>query len=51
MINIGAKIAYLRWQEKCNGDENKLCVVSHDIDMLPLNSELKVAFSQKQYIY
>ena len=42
LINVGAKIAYLRWQEKCSDvDEVKLCIVSHDIDMLPLNSKLQ----------
>ena len=41
LINIGAKIAHLNWQAKCSfADEVNLCVVSHDIDMLPLNPEL-----------
>ena len=47
LINIGAKIAYLRWQEKCNVDEVKLCIVSHDIDMLPLNPKLQYTCSQR----
>ena len=47
LINVGAKIAYLRWQEKCSdGDEVKLCIVSHDIDMLPLNPKLQYTCSQ-----
>ena len=42
LINIGAKIANLRWQEKCIADnDTKLCIVSHDIDMLPLNQDLQ----------
>ena len=35
-------MAKLRWQEKCIVDnEIHLCIVSHDIDMLPLNQELQ----------
>ena len=43
-MNIGAKFANLHLQEKCNNqteiDEN-LCLVFHDIDMLPLNPDLQ----------
>ena len=48
LINVGAKIANLRWQEKCSDvDEVKLCIVSHDIDMLPLNPKLQYTCSQR----
>ena len=48
LINVGAKISYLRWQEKCSDvDEVKLCIVSHDIDMLPLNPKLQYTCSQR----
>ena len=39
-MNIGAKFAYLKHQEKCLDSQN-LCLVTHDIDMLPLNSSLR----------
>ena len=44
LMNIGAKFANFHLQEKCNNqteiDEN-LCLVFHDIDMLPLNPDLQ----------
>ena len=44
LMNVGAKFASLHLQEKCNIqkqiDEN-LCLILHDIDMLPLNPNLQ----------
>ena len=44
LMNIGAKFANLHLQEKCSNQteiNENLCLVFHDIDMLPLNSDLQ----------
>ena len=50
LMNIGAKFANLHFQEMCSNqseaDEN-LCLIFHDIDMLPLNSELQYDCQQR----
>ena len=42
LINIGAKIGFLHLKKACETKqaENNYCVISHDIDMLPLNDTL-----------
>ena len=44
LMNVGAKFASLHLQEKCNIQkqiDKNLCLILHDIDMLPLNSNLQ----------
>ena len=43
LMNIGAKFAFSQMNQKCakSKSEDHLCLIFHDIDMLPLNSNLK----------
>ena len=41
LINIGAKFAVLNHQEKCQISSQNLCLIIHDIDMLPVNGSLQ----------
>ena len=50
LLNIGAKFAQHRGQEKCSDPvlvNKKLCLMFHDIDMLPLNPELQYDCNQR----
>ena len=43
LLNIGAKIAMTQMEQKCTKEQSQqnLCLILHDIDMLPLNPKLK----------
>ena len=43
LMNIGAKFAFSQMNQRCakSKSEDHLCLIFHDIDMLPLNSNLK----------
>ena len=50
LLNIGAKFAQHRGQEKCSDPvlvNKKLCLMFHDIDMLPLNPQLQYDCNQR----
>ena len=50
LMNIGAKFAHLKMQQKCADfakAEEKLCIVFHDIDMLPLNKDMQYHCMQR----
>ena len=50
LMNIGAKFAHLHMQEKCNNHtlvNSSLCLIFHDIDMLPLNQKLQYDCHQR----
>ena len=50
LMNIGAKLAHLHMQQKCNYKilvNSNLCLIFHDIDMLPLNQKLQYDCNQR----
>ena len=50
LLNIGAKFAHLYAQEKCSDPilvNKKLCLIFHDVDMLPLNPKLQYDCNQR----
>ena len=43
LMNVGAKMAFTQMNQKCaqKQSENHLCLIFHDIDMLPQNPQLQ----------
>ena len=56
LINIGAKISMKNLLEKCQKYDLKqvqenLCIISHDVDMIPLNRKMLYDCSHRYVIF
>lgn len=51
LVNIGATLASLQYLEKCSQIGKNLCIICHDIDMLPMNIKLYYTCLESPKLY